>query len=134
MVFEEVMQYFKTFQYLGKAMNRDSQTFYYWKRSGFIPYKAQVFLEIYTKGVLKADKAHAKVISKGPYKTRCDKGIPKGPMHVRKKGVKYIPPTEIVNTNLDSMIEAMSEAINEVAVDESGTAFLNLTEFPVVSA
>ena len=107
MLFEEVIRYFKSFQTLAHIMNRDTQTFYYWKRANMVPYKAQVFLEVYTKGALKADKAHAKSRTvTEPYKTRKDKGISKGPRKQRDV------PTEIIDTNLQSMAQAIGKVIS----------------------
>lgn len=107
MLFEEVMHYFKSFQALAHIMNRDTQTFYYWKRAGLVPYKAQVFLEVYTKGVLKADKAHAKSRTvTEPYKTRKDKGIPKGPRKQRDVA------TEIIDTDLGNVAQAIGKVVS----------------------
>lgn len=64
MLLDELYDHFGNWTRLVRTLNLGNSTYQIWRRQGFIPFKAQLFIEYQTKGLFKANEEHGETLRK----------------------------------------------------------------------
>lgn len=59
MILQELYEHYGTWTRLTRSLDLCSGIYYVWRDKGYIPFKSQLLIEHKTKGLFKADEAHA---------------------------------------------------------------------------